>query len=80
MCLFFLFECVVLHLHLPLCILLLFLLSIIDLTSQDLARSKAIASKEAAEIYGLEILNSSIQTIENNITRFVIVEKNKQNK
>ena len=43
-------------------------------------RVGAIASKEAAEIYGLEILNSSIQTIENNITRFVIVEKNKQNK
>ena len=42
-------------------------------------RVGAIASKEAAEIYGLEILNSSIQTIENNITRFVIVEKNKQN-
>ena len=41
-------------------------------------RVGAIASKEAAEIYGLEILNSSIQTIKNNITRFVIVEKNKQ--
>ena len=39
----------------------------------------AIASKEAAEIYGLEILNSSIQTIKNNMTRFVIVEKNKKN-
>ena len=39
----------------------------------------AIASKEAAEIYDLEILNSSIQTIKNNMTRFVIVEKNKKN-
>ena len=39
----------------------------------------AIASKEAADIYDLEILYYSIQTIKNNITRFVIVEKNKQN-
>ena len=38
----------------------------------------AIASKEAADIYDLEVLNSSIQTIKNNMTRFVIVEKNKK--
>lgn len=35
----------------------------------------AIASKSAAKIYGLTVLNTSIQTIKNNITRFVIVEK-----
>lgn len=35
----------------------------------------AIAGTRAAEIYGLEILSSSIQTIKNNITRFVIVQK-----
>ena len=35
----------------------------------------AIASKRASEIYGLTILNASIQTIKNNVTRFVIVEK-----
>ena len=35
----------------------------------------AIASKSAAEIYGLTVLNASIQTIKNNVTRFVILEK-----
>lgn len=37
----------------------------------------AIAPKEAAKIYGLDILASSIQTIQNNVTRFVIIEKQK---
>lgn len=37
----------------------------------------AIASKDASEIYNLEILNESIQTIKNNKTRFVILEKRK---
>ena len=37
----------------------------------------AIAGKTAAEIYGLEILCPSIQTIKNNVTRFVIVQKDK---
>ncbi|OUW35306.1 MAG: prephenate dehydratase [Flavobacteriaceae bacterium TMED179] len=36
----------------------------------------AIASEEASKIYNLNILANSIQTIKNNITRFVIVEKN----
>lgn len=36
----------------------------------------AIAPKAAAEIYGLTILAESIQTIKNNVTRFVIVQKN----
>ena len=35
----------------------------------------AIASLEAAEMYNLTILASSIQTIKNNVTRFVIVQK-----
>lgn len=35
----------------------------------------AIASEEAAQMYGLNILASSIQTIKNNVTRFVIVQK-----
>lgn len=36
----------------------------------------AIAPKEAAEIYGLKIIASSIQTIQDNVTRFVVVQKN----
>ncbi len=35
----------------------------------------AIAPKAAAAIYGLNVLAESIQTIKNNITRFVIVQK-----
>ncbi len=35
----------------------------------------AIASKSAAEMYDLEILAPEIQTIKNNMTRFVIIEK-----
>ncbi len=35
----------------------------------------AIASQEAADLYGLEVLASSIQTIKNNVTRFVIIQK-----
>jgi len=37
----------------------------------------AIASKAAAKLYDLEILAPEIQTINNNMTRFVIVQKNK---
>lgn len=36
----------------------------------------AIASKTAAELYGLEILAAEIQTINNNQTRFVIIGNN----
>ena len=36
----------------------------------------AIASSLAAEIYGLQIIASEIQTVKDNHTRFVIVEKN----
>ena len=37
----------------------------------------AIASKEAADLFGLSILASSIQTIKNNVTRFVVVQNEK---
>jgi prephenate dehydratase len=36
----------------------------------------AIASKTASEMYDLEILAPEIQTIKNNMTRFVIIKKN----
>ena len=39
----------------------------------------AIASSRAAAIYNLEILASEIQTIKDNHTRFVIVEKKTNN-
>ena len=38
----------------------------------------AIASQEAADFYGLQILASSIQTIINNVTRFVIIQNSGQ--
>jgi prephenate dehydratase len=34
----------------------------------------SIASQEAAHIYGMEVLASSIQTIKNNVTRFAIIQ------
>ena len=36
----------------------------------------AIASKKASEFFKLEIINGSIQTIKNNVTRFVLVQNN----
>ena len=36
----------------------------------------AIASKEAAKIYNLNLISESIQTINNNVTRFVILKTN----
>ena len=36
----------------------------------------AIAGATAAKIYGLNILSKSIQTIKQNVTRFVIIQKN----
>ena len=38
----------------------------------------AVASKKAAELYGLEVLASSINYNSNNYTRFVIITKNSQ--
>ena len=35
----------------------------------------AIAPRIAAELYGLEVLESEIQTIKNNATRFIVVKK-----
>lgn len=37
----------------------------------------AIASSIAAEIYGLEIIAKDIQTVENNFTRFILLQKDK---
>ncbi|MEN8125221.1 MAG: prephenate dehydratase [Bacteroidota bacterium] len=37
----------------------------------------AIASKEAAQLFGLEIIEDNIQTIKNNSTRFFILKKGK---
>ena len=42
-----------------------------------LAGIGAIASSHAASLFDLEILAHSIQTIQNNVTRFVIVQKDK---
>lgn len=39
----------------------------------------AVAGISASEIYGLEILSPSIQTIKNNVTRFVIVQSEAMN-
>ncbi|SNR73022.1 prephenate dehydratase [Maribacter sedimenticola] len=45
---------------------------------QNLKQVAAIAPKVAAELYGLDIVASDIQTIKNNATRFIIVKtKNK---
>jgi prephenate dehydratase len=45
------------------------------ISEQQLEGIGAIASKEAAARYGLSVLAASIQTIKNNVTRFVIVQK-----
>ena len=39
----------------------------------------AIAGTEAAEMYGLEIIETNIQTIKDNETRFVVVSKSVDN-
>ncbi|MGY6521230.1 MAG: prephenate dehydratase [Mongoliitalea sp.] len=45
------------------------------IASEKLRGVGAIASKIAADIYGLEILAADIQTVKNNFTRFIILEK-----
>ena len=45
------------------------------ISEQQLKGIGAIASKEAAARYGLTVLAASIQTIKNNVTRFVVVQK-----
>jgi prephenate dehydratase len=37
----------------------------------------AVASKKAADFYGLEILASDIQTVKDNFTRFIVLQKEK---
>lgn len=45
------------------------------IAEQKLQGIAAIAPKIAADIFGLEVIEDEIQTIKNNATRFVIVEK-----
>ena len=45
------------------------------ISEDNLMGLAAIAPKEAASIYDLTILAASIQTIKNNVTRFVVVQK-----
>ena len=47
------------------------------ISENNLFDTAAIASENAAEIYGLNILKKNIQTIKNNETRFVIVSSKK---
>ena len=47
-----------------------------DIVDQNLTHVAAIASKKAAEVYDLDILASSIQTYQDNFTRFFVLEKN----
>tara|TARA_B100000963_G_scaffold148267_1_gene129085 strand:+ start:58052 stop:58879 length:828 start_codon:yes stop_codon:yes gene_type:complete len=52
------------------------------IAEKQISNIGAIASNSAARLYGLNILSKSIQTIKNNVTRFVIVENHdtKKNK
>ena len=45
------------------------------ISEEKLLGIAAIAPKEAARIYGLTLLAASIQTIKNNVTRFVVVQQ-----
>jgi len=46
-----------------------------QIAKQGIKGIAAIASKNAAELYGLNVLAESIQTIKHNETRFVIVKR-----
>ena len=46
------------------------------ISDEKISTMAAIASPKAAEIYGLDILMSNIQTISNNETRFVFISNN----
>lgn len=44
--------------------------------SRENSKDKAcVASREAAKVYGLEIINENINNVENNYTRFIIIGK-----
>ncbi|MAV42655.1 MAG: prephenate dehydratase [Flavobacteriaceae bacterium] len=45
-----------------------------EISKNRLLNRAAIASKNAAKLYSLNILEESIQTIKNNVTRFVIIQ------
>ena len=47
-----------------------------EINDNKMFRMGAIASKKASEFFKLEILNESIQTLKNNVTRFVLVQSN----
>ncbi|MFT6601182.1 MAG: prephenate dehydratase [Dokdonia donghaensis] len=47
-----------------------------EIKERNLAGIAAIASTTAAEIYDLSIIKSSIQTVDENATRFIILNKN----
>jgi prephenate dehydratase len=47
------------------------------ISEEKLTGIAAIASEIAAEIYGLEILARDIQTVKDNFTRFIILQKEK---
>lgn len=50
------------------------------ISQKKLSGVAAVASRKAAELYGLEIVAPEIQTINNNSTRFVILTTNDQQK
>ena len=51
-----------------------------QISEQNIKGVAAIASKNAAELYNLNLLVESIQTIKHNETRFVIVKRNNEEK
>jgi len=50
------------------------------ISEESLTGVGAIASKAAADIYQLEVLKSDIQTVKDNYTRFIILQKEKPEK
>lgn len=47
------------------------------ISEQKIKGLAAVASPKAAEFYGLELLAENIQTVKNNFTRFIILQKDK---